>query len=233
MKSSLFKMFFLIFTIIISSTVMHSKDKQLSPSQFRSGRQSAQNSYGTATKNKRRPDGMPYGILNQQEFSRLINDLRFGSLRQKSRAALKFGRARERRAVMHLVHELRDTPPHIQADIVEALGNIRDKRAVPSITLWLKKLKKTYLAKTYSKYNAFMVNAVYALGKIKDNSATKVVADCLHAKYRRIREAAITALILLKDSRGAKYLRLAYHVEKNYHIRKKILKAIKIISTGK
>ncbi len=219
--------------IILGITITKSfaaRDKKHPPKKYKSGRESAQNKYGSPQENDRRPDGMPYGIWNQEEFSKVLNQLRFGTPKEKSEAALRFGKAREKRATPHLIHELRDNSPAVMADIAEALGNIRDKRAIPALTLWLKKLEKTYKAKTYSKYNEFIVNTIYALGMIRDRSVSPILYKCLKAKYRRIREATISAFLMLKEANAIKHLRVASYVEQIYHVKRKMLRAIKVLS---
>jgi HEAT repeat protein len=222
----------LILAVVFLTINMTAQKADNQAKTYRSGEKSAQNKYGSPAQNDRRPDGMPYGILNNKKFSNLLDKLRFGTPKQKSEAALTFGRAREKRATHHLVHELRDNKPHIMASIAEALGMIRDKRAVPALILWLKKLERTYKIKTHTKYNSFLVQAVYALGKIGDKRAVPILVKCLKAKYRRIREAAVTSLVWLKAYNAIRNLRIAAFTEKIYHVKRKMQRAIRILSKG-
>jgi hypothetical protein len=169
----------------------------------------------------------PAGIWDQGEFNRIMRDLRFGNDWEKSTAALRFGRAKETRAVPALIDSLRDNKPKVMASIAEALGLIKDKRAVKPLVSWLKRLRTTIINKAYSKMSVFIIATIKALGEIGDKDATFAVCYGLEGQYRRIREATLTALLNIKDNRAIRKLQIAYYHEKIYIIKKRIALVIK------
>ena len=194
-----------------------------------SGQSSAQNGNTSPTPEQLRElqQSRPSGIWDQGEYNRLMRDLRFGNDWEKSTAALKFGRAKEKRAVPALIDCLRDNQPKVMASISEALGLIKDKRAVAPLVSWLKRLRTTIINKSYSRMSIFIIATIKALGKIGDKKATFTVCYGLNAQYRRIKEATLTALVELNDNRAVKKLQIAYMNEHIYVIKRRIAYVIK------
>jgi len=133
----------------------------------------------------------------------------------KDKAIQSLGILKDPRATLPLLECLRDCPEHLHGNVIQALGNIGDKRAVPALISILKygTLKKTdrfsIVTAAYARSPAppsIRVLAAHALGRIGDKRAVDALTEALKDKDEQVKWAAIVALADIGDLRALVHL---------------------------
>jgi len=109
---------------------------------------------------------------------------------------------------------------HIRSGAIQALGIIRDERAVEPLINALR---------TKTENLVIREEAVFALGQIGTPEAFEQVLNALSDEHYGVREAAVITLGRMKDKRALPALEEAYKRESEDFIKKRILKAIEEI----
>ena len=124
-----------------------------------------------------------------QVLKEILGDANETEFRKK--AAKELGKSGDVRAVDSLINSLNDRPNVVQ-DIIVALGEIRDPKAVNPLINILERLDKR--PNIHSQADVNRATAAEALGRIADKRAIVPLVAALKQKSRYVREKAASAL---------------------------------------